>query len=74
MNAIGKMFDTQKEWIGWIFAGTTVWVVVQVAQMAAPQPVHMELVKWLLFTTVALVSAKALVDIVNAVKGIRGPG
>lgn len=68
-----KMVDTQKEWIGWIFAGLTVWIVVQVMGMEAPHEGHMKALLWVLVTTISLVSAKALVEIVNAIKGITKP-
>ena len=70
---MSKMFDTQKELIGWVFGGLSVFVVVTIMSMSAPDPIHWKTVVAVLVTTLGLVSAKALVEIVNAVKGIKGP-
>lgn len=72
-EAFFKMFDSQKEWIGWIFGGLAVWMGAKLFAMTTPHALHMQAFIYTLFTTLGLVSAKALVEIVNALKGITKP-
>ncbi|KKN58437.1 hypothetical protein LCGC14_0552500 [marine sediment metagenome] len=64
------MFDTQKEWIGWIFAWLSSYMGVKIINMPEPNVLHVQVFMFCAATTVGLVAAKLLPELTALVRGV----